>query len=54
MGKGKNAGYQLFLLLPHCFRKPAHRLVKSQICAGKGLTDEGQVKMDRVVNLSVA
>ena len=34
VGKGENAGYQHFLLLPQCFPRPSLK--------GEGLADEGQ------------
>ena len=36
MGKGKNAGYQHFLLFQQCFLKPSLRVVKSGSCVVKG------------------
>ena len=36
MGKGENAGYQLFLLFPQYFQKLSFPGVKSQDCVVKG------------------
>ena len=39
VGKGENAGYQKFLLFPHCFQRAfSPRVIKSRDCVVKSLT----------------